>query len=170
MKLLPQLVGLLAVITFLFSYQQKNRNGILLLNAASRVLYIIQYILLGAFSGAALDVLGTVSSILAANKEKPLISKRLKPVLITLNCVILFVGLLFYKNITSIFPIIGVILHTSALWISNEKHIRRLSFFDSPFWLVYNLASRAYGSAIGDILTMVSISIAIYKYDIKKQN
>jgi len=34
---------------------------------------------------------------------------------------------------------------------------------------VYNLASYAYGSAIGDALTMVSIGIAIYRYDVKRQ-
>lgn len=33
--------------------------------------------------------------------------------------------------------------------------------------LVYNLSSHAYGSAIGDILTMVSIGTAIYRYDIR---
>jgi len=61
-----------------------------------------------------------------------------------------------------------VLLHTSAFWITNEKTIRKISFLGSPFWLVYNLVNCAYGSAIGDILTMVSIGVAIYRYDIKK--
>ena len=169
MKLLPQIVGLLAVISFLLSYQQKKRQNILALNVTSRLLYIIQYIMLGAYGGATLDVLGVVSSIAAGNKENRFINKRMKAVVITINLFILVVGLLFYKNIYSIFPIIGVRLHTNALWISNEKKIRRVSFLGSPFWLVYNLACSAYGSAIGDILTMVSIGIAIYKYDIKKR-
>ena len=169
MKLLPQIFGILAVITFLLSYQQKNRRNILALNAISRVFYIIQYIMLGAYAGATLDVLGTVSSIAAGNKENRFINKRLKIVVITINLFILLVGLLFYKNTYSIFPIIGVLLHTNALWISNEKKIRRVSFLGSPFWLMYNLASSAYGSAIGDILTMVSIGIAICRHDIRKQ-
>lgn len=58
-------------------------------------------------------------------------------------------------------------MHTSAFWISDEKLIRRVSFLGSPFWLIYNLVSCAYGSAIGDVLTMVSIAVAIYRYDIK---
>ena len=131
--------------------------------------YIIQYIMLGAYAGATLDVLGTVSSIAAGNKENRFINKRLKTVVITINLFILLVGLLFYKNTYSIFPIIGVLLHTSALWISNEKKIRRVSFLGSPFWLMYNLASSAYGPATGDILTMVSIGIAICRHDIRKQ-
>ena len=103
MKLLPQIFGILAVITFLLSYQQKNRRNILALNAISRVFYIIQYIMLGAYAGATLDVLGTVSSIAAGNKENRFINKRLKTVVITINLFILLVGLLFYKNTYSIF-------------------------------------------------------------------
>ena len=70
---------------------------------------------------------------------------------------------------TVLAQIIGVILHTTAFWITEEKTIRKISFLGSPFWLVYNLASRAYGSAIGDMLTMVSIGVAIYRYDIRRK-
>lgn len=169
MKLIAQIVGVFAVISFLLSYQQKKRKNIILWNAMSRCLYIVQYIMLGAFEGAALDVLGTVSSVAAQNKHKPWIQKYLKFVFVGINLIILGAGLLLYENVFSLFPIVGVILHTSAFWISDEKTIRIVSFLGSPFWLVYNLASCAYGSAVGDVLTMVSIGIAIYRYDIRKQ-
>lgn len=167
MKLAAQIVGLLAVTLFLLSYQQKKRKNIIAFNAISRILYIIQYIMLGAFEGATLDVLGTISSITAQNRDKSFIHKHLKTFVIAINSAILIVGLLLYENIFSLFPVIGVILHTSAFWISEEKTIRIVSFSGSPFWLIYNLASCAYGSAIGDVLTMISIGIAIYRYDIK---
>ena len=74
-----------------------------------------------------------------------------------------------YKNIFSLCPIIGVILHTSAFWITNEKIIRRVSLIGSPFWLIYNISSMAYGSAIGDALTIISILTAIYRYDVRRK-
>ena len=169
MTFAAQIIGLLAVATFLLSYQQKKRKNIIFLNATSRVLYIIQYIMLGAFEGAALDIMGTFSSVAAQNKDKGFIRKHVKAVFILINAVIFLIGILLYKNIFSIFPVIGVFLHTSAFWISDEKTIRRVSFLGSPFWLIYNLASCAYGSAVGDLLTMVSIGIAIYRYDIKRK-
>ena len=46
---IPFIIGILAVAAFLFSYQQKKRTNIILFNVISRVLYIIQYCLLGAF-------------------------------------------------------------------------------------------------------------------------
>ena len=169
MTFAAQIIGLLAVATFLLSYQQKKRKNIIFLNATSRVLYIIQYIMLGAFEGAALDIMGTFSSVAAQNKDKGFIRKHVKAVFILINAVIFLLGILLYKNIFSLFPVIGVFLHTSAFWISDEKTIRRVSFLGSPFWLIYNLASCAYGSAVGDLLTMVSIGIAIYRYDIKRK-
>ncbi len=167
MMVIPQIIGIFAVILFLLSYQQKKRKNIILCNAISRVLYILQYLLLGAFEGAVLDILGTVSSVMAQNRDKGFIKKHTKLAVIFINLVIVLAGLCLYKNIFSLCPILGVGLHTSAFWLRNEKTIRKVSFLGSPFWLIYNFASCAYGSAIGDILTMVSIGTAIYRYDIK---
>lgn len=169
MIVLAQIVGFLAVIIFLLGYQQKKRKNIIIWNVTSRVLYIIQYFLLGAFEGLALDILGTISSVAAHKKDNKIIKKHIKLFIIIINLMILAVGLYLYENIFSLFPIIGVILHTSAFWITEEKTIRKVSFLGSPFWLVYNLANFAYGSAIGDILSMISIGTAIYRYDIRKK-
>ena len=169
MKVFAQIIGLFAVIIFLLSYQQKKRKNIIIWNATSRVLYIVQYLMLGAFEGVALDIIGTISSVAAHKKDNIIISKHIKLVVIIINLIILAAGLSLYENVFSLFPIAGVILHTSALWLTKEKTIRRISFLGSPFWLIYNLASRAYGSAIGDILTMVSIGTAIYRYDVRRR-
>ena len=161
---IPFIIGILAVAAFLFSYQQKKRANIILFNVISRILYIIQYCLLGAFSGAVLDVLGTGSSIAAGQSERVRIRRFKWVILALVNAAIITAGLLLYENIFSLFPIVGVLLHTSAFWIKNERIIRIVSLLGSPFWFVYNLTSLAYGSAIGDILTMVSIIIAMIRY------
>ena len=167
MDIIPQIIGLLAVGTFLLSYQQKKRSNIILFNTVSRCLYILQYVLLGAFSGAVLDVLGAISSVIAGRKHKGFIKKHTKATLICMNSCIIVPGLLIAfanKSWLDLFSLTGVLMHTSAFWISNEKIIRRVSLLGSPFWFVYNLLSRAYGSAVGDVLTMCSIIIAMIRY------
>ena len=168
-ELLAQVVGVIAVFLFLLSYQQKNRKNIIIMNALSRILYIVQYIMLGAFSGAALDVLGTVSSVAAEKKDTFFIKKHKRLVIAILNLLIVGVGLLLYENVFSILPIFGVLFHTGAFWLDNEKTVRRLSLIGSPFWLAYNLFSQAYGSAVGDMLSMASIIIAMIRYDAKNK-
>lgn len=162
--LIPQVLGILAVVTFLASYQQKKRQNIILLNVISRVLYILQYCLLGAFSGAVLDILGAISSVIAQKKNTPFIRAHKKVILISVNAITVLVGLLLYENVFSLLPIAGVLLHTGAFWLDDEKWIRRVSLAGSPFWFVYNLTSRAYGSAVGDVLTIGSILIAMVRY------
>lgn len=166
MKEIAFIVGIVAVIIYLLGYLQKKRQAIIALNLTSRILYIVQYILLGAFEGAALDVCGSVSSVLAQNKDRKFMKRALPFVFVGVNLAIIGVGLLLYVNIFSLLPIIGVLLHTSAFWITNERAIRIVSLMGCPFWLVYNFVSGAYGSCIGDILSIVSIGISMVRYDI----
>jgi fumarate reductase subunit C len=169
MKLVANLIGICAVALFVLSYQQKKKQGIVLCNGISRALYVVQYLLLGAFEGAVLDVVGIVATVLAQNQDRGWIKKYKKAVIIGINALIVFFGILLYENIFSLLPMFGVLLHTGAFWMKDEKKIRFISFSGSPFWLVYNLITCAYGSAIGDMMTMVSIALAIYRYDIKKK-
>jgi hypothetical protein len=54
--------------------------------------------------------------------------------------------------------------------MDDEKKIRIVSFLGSPFWFVFNFSASAWGSALGDVLTMVSIALAIFRYDFKGKN
>ena len=172
-NVIPQIIGIIAVITFLLSYQQKKRSNIIIFNVVSRCLYILQYLLLGAFAGAVLDILGAVSSVIAGKKHTPFIKKHERAIVLSMNAIIVTAGgilAVFNKSYLDLFSIAGVLLHTSAFWISDEKIIRRVSLIGSPFWFIYNFFSRAYGSALGDILTMGSIIIAMIRYRKEKVN
>ena len=169
--IIPQIIGFFAVAAFLLSYQQKKRRSIILLNTVSRALYILQYLLLGAYAGAVLDVLGAVSSLLATRKDKGFIARHPRLVLLSVDALIVAAGIsiaVLKKSPWELLPIAGVLLHTTAFWISDERIIRRVSLLGSPFWFVYNFVSLAYFSAVGDLLTMLSIVIAMIKY--RKQN
>lgn len=173
MKLIPQLIGLLAVAMFLISYQQKKRKNIILFNVISRCLYILQYLLLGAFSGAVLDILGAVASVVAGKKHTDGIKKHLPLVILIMDGLIVAAGLaiaFLNRSWLDLFSLTGVLLHTGAFWLNSEKIIRRISLAGSPFWFVYNLLSHAYGSAVGDLLTMGSILLAMYRHREKKSS
>ena len=59
-------------------------------------------------------------------------------------------------------------MEVTALWLTNEKHIRVLSLASTPFWFTYNVANSAYGSAVGSFLAMVSIIVAMVRYEKKR--
>ncbi len=182
-EIIAQVIGIAAVVLFLLSYLQKKRANIIGFNVTSRCLYILQYILLGAFEGAVLDVAGAVSSVLAQKKNTSFIKKHFRLFLIGIDLIIVALGLatvvistqaqgvspFSLKGAIGLLPIAGVLLHTSAFWMDDEKKIRRVSLLGSPFWFAYNLISGAFGSCIGDLLSMVSILISMFRYDFKKK-
>ena len=108
--IIPQIIGFLAVATFLLSYQQRKRRNIIFCNVLSRILYIVQYLLLGAISGAVLDILGAVSSVIAEKKENPRIKKQVRIVFFSVSAVIVAAGVvicLINKNPLDLLPVAG---------------------------------------------------------------
>lgn len=168
MYILAQITGVLAVLTFVFSYQFKRRIHIIIVNATSSILYVLQYFMLGAYEGAVIDFISSVSTVLAGKKDNKIIKKYFLIVIILINLSFVAAGLILYKNIFSLFPIAGAILQSTAFWITEEKKIRLVSFVASPFWLVYNFVSQAYAPVLGSLMSLVSIGVAIIRYDILK--
>ena len=166
MDILANILGITAVITFNFSYQLKTRRNLILCNAASRILYVLQYVLLGAVEGAALDITAFVVSLLYKKAE----SFKRRYLILTLvlsNVAVIGIGMLTYKNLFSLLPIIGVLFETMALIPKKESKIRILSLLGAPPWLAYNLLCRAYGSAVGNVITFITIGIAMARFDLR---
>lgn len=169
MNTLATILGLAAVALFVFSYQLKNRRGIILCNASSRVLYVAQYLLLGAFEGASLDIAAFFVSLLCCGRENKFIKKHFVLTVIFANLGLIGVGVLSYRNIFSLLAIFGVLFETLALWLKKERNILVVSLLAAPCWLVYNILNMAYGSAIGNVITIVSIAVAIIRIDRKNK-
>ena len=165
METLALIVGLGAVFFFLLSFQFPKRGAIIACNVVSRVLYILQYLLLFAFEGAAMDISAIPSSMLAARKHTPFVERYRVAILVFVNAVVIGIGLLVWRNWLSLIPVVGVLFETNALWMTQERLIRRYSLAALPFWLFYNLSCGAYGAALGNVLAAGSIITAMIRYD-----
>ena len=167
MMIAAQIVGVTAVALYLLSFQLKKRRNIVLVSCISNCLYVLQYCLLGAFSGAVLDVLSTVSSFFAGKKETEGFRRYAKAVAIVISGMIAVAGLILaylQKSWVELLPIGGALLQSVGLWFRKEQAIRKFALIGAPFWLVYNLISQAYGAALGSLLTIVSVVVALVRY------
>lgn len=168
MKTASLITGLLGVGLYLLCFQLKSAKKILACKLLSSVLYVLQYLLLFAFVGAAMDTASVVTSTFAYKKDTNFVRKYKIPILIFLHAGILTIGFLLYTNVFSLFAIFGVLFESVASWMRKEKMIRFISIFSVLSWLVYNIVSGAYGSAVGSVLTLVSIISALIRYRSKK--
>ncbi len=164
LEIIATVIGILAVVIYIASYQFKNRKAIVFMYTVSNFLYVVQYILLGAFTGMAMDTLAFIVSILASKRDNEIIYKYRKVIIAVFDALMIIAGLVLYENIFSLFAIVGVILETTALWNKDENKIRILTLIGSPFWLTYNTASMAVGSILGNVINIVSLTIALIRY------
>ena len=171
MLIISQIIGLAAVGLYLLSYQLKKRSHIVWTTCISNALYVLQYILLGAFSGAIMDFLSTVSSFFAGKKNSPAFRKYMKPIAIMNMLMIAAAGIsvaVVNQKPVELLPVAGALLQTGGLWFENEQTIRRFGLCSAPFWLVYNFISQAYGASLGSVLVIASIIISMVRYRKKK--
>lgn len=165
--IISQIIGIAAVALYLLSYQLKKRRQIVWVTCVSNALYVTQYILLGAFSGAVMDFLSTVSSFFAAEKNSPRFRRYARVIAISNLIIIAAAGLTIafvQRDPLELLPIAGALLQTGGLWCNNEQTIRRFGLASAPFWLVYNFLSQAYGASVGSLLAIVSIITAMVRY------
>ena len=167
MKTASLIAGLSAVALYLLCFQLKSAKKIIACKLLSSVLYVLQYVLLSAFVGAAMDSAAVVTSFFAYKKDTKLVKKFKIPILVVLHLGIVIIGLLLYENPFSILPIFGVLFESAAGWMKTEKMIRFISLLAAPCWLIYNLVAGAYGSAVGSVLAIISIILALVRYSTK---
>ena len=170
--IISQIIGFAAVGLYLLSYQLKKRKQIVWVTCISNLLYVLQYVLLGAFSGAIMDMMSTVSSFFAAKKnDKPFVrfSRWLGPVNLVVIAVVGLISAYMQKDLLELLPIAGALFQTGGLWCDDEQTIRKFGLCSAPFWLVYNFINQAYGAAVGTVFIMVSAVTAMMRYR-KKEN
>ena len=170
--IISQVIGLSAVGLYLLSYQLKNRKQIVWTTFFSNALYVLQYVLLGAFAGAVMDALCAVGSFLAGKKHSPGIKKYTKWIAAVNLIVIAVAGLaiaISQRDFAELLPIVGALFQTGGLWCEDEQTIRKFGLCGAPFWLIYNFMTQAYGAAIGSVFIIVSAITAMMRYRKKEQ-
>ena len=166
MKIASLIVGFLAVALYLLCFQLKSAKSIIACRLMSSALYVLQYVLLFAFIGAAMDAASLVTSSFAYRRDTKFVKKYKIPIIILTNLGIIIIGILLYENLFSLLPIAGVLFESASGWMKYEKAIRIVSLFGVPCWLVYNVVSGAYAAAFGSTLALVSIISALIRYHI----
>lgn len=164
MKLLSLLFGLLAVALYLLCFWLKTAKSIVACRVLSSLFYVLQYLLLSAFVGAAMDAAALFCSYIAYRRDTGFVKRHKIPILIVSYATIVTVGLLLYTGPISLLAIVGVLFESTSNWMRREKVIRLVSLPAVPCWLIYNIAAGAYGAAIGSALALISVIGALIRY------
>ena len=119
-------VGALGIAANVIIYQQKSGKKLVFWKLISDVLWALQYIMLGAYSGAAIAVIGIFREIVFYNNDKKWARSRLW--LLFFICVSVLSGILTFKSVFSLLPMVASVLSILGFWRKSPSLSRVLAF------------------------------------------
>ncbi|MCQ2977849.1 MAG: YgjV family protein, partial [archaeon] len=182
--------GIIALIMLCLSYQNKKRLNFLYQQLVSGVCYLVQYLLLGAFSAAATSVISFIRTLLFAFLEKKSnkiskirkiknaasnrsyirkkkIYKKIKRletiILICTEIAIIIAGIFTYTEPMSIIPIIIAIVFTFGMFCKDLRITYFIATLCPIGWLFYNYHYQAYATCIGSVIEFLAGLLGLIK-------
>ena len=164
---IAQVIGFGGAAMNCLSFQQSKRKRIIAVQIIAAVLFIIHYILLGAYSGASLNFISLLRSFVFINNDKKWAkSPAWLAVFIVISAI---AGIVTWVDWYSFLPSTAMILTTVSYWLKSETKIRLVTFPSSPCWLVYNIITHSIAGIVTECVVMASLIIAIVRYDVLKK-
>ena len=91
------------------------------------------------------------------------------PVIIGFGLFVVATGIATFDRWLSLLPIGAKLLTTISYGMKNERLLRFITLPSCILWSIYNLYVGSIGGALGDMMTLVSLLIAVYKFDLRKK-
>ena len=159
--IVSQIVGFISFIISLIAYHRKKKQNIFTTMMIANILDIIHYILIGAYSGCITQVMTLIRNEIIVLKEK---KQKLNNFAVLVLLIIAYVvaGILTYKNIYSVLPILASMIYLYFIWNGNELKVKKIAFCCYFLWLIYNICVLSIAGIISDCVLIISTFIAVY--------
>ena len=165
--ILIQAIGFVGIGLNLIAVQFNKHWQILLFKTLGSFMFVLQYVFLKAYTGAAMDGIGIIRNILfifSVKNGKPTIIWIIFFAVLT----IVF-GALTFEGLISLLAITAKLLSCVSYGINNARAIRMINLPSSGCWLVYNGLHFSLAGILNEILVLISIIIAEIRFNYSKK-
>ncbi|MBR3319674.1 YgjV family protein [Candidatus Saccharibacteria bacterium] len=164
--IIAHVFGVLSTISSVCSMQFKKRKQIFTALLLLSVFAALNLIFLGSFSSAYITIFGAVELIINSLFERA--KKPVPKIVIALYVIVnIVLGALNFNGWLDILPIICALIFCATLLTRNEQTIRKEMLTNQILWLIFDFSVGAYALVVSNILTIISTSIAIYRFSKK---
>lgn len=160
-EVIGQLLGIAAVVFGFVSYQMKTSRGILIFQMATALIFSVHYLLIGALTAAALNLLGAIKCVFYFFRDKRGSKSIVEPIVFI--AIVIVTSILTWEGWYSLFIMSGLIVDTVSLALSNAQKTRLCMFLKSPLCLIYNIIVSSGGGIVYECAVLVSSVIGIIK-------
>lgn len=159
-----QLIGIFGILASLISFQCKKHNSILCFRTFNEALFALQYLLLGAYTGGAMNIIGCVRNVLFARQVAK--GKRTTAATVVFSIIFVIFGILTWQGAKSVLIIVAKVLSTVAYGNKNTTVVRSIIFVTSMSWLIYNYSVFSIAGVVCEAITLISLVVGIIRLDI----
>ena len=163
-----QTLGIITLIIFVVSMQQRKKEHFLLWQTLGTVLFIAQYLMTDKLTGAITFSIVAVRGLIFYWYKK----KGLKPsfkILLVFQAVLLVSTWLTWQNILSVIPFAAASAKTWGTWQDDMKLTRKTSVLSQSCMIVYNFSAAMYTGALTEVCNLASTLVAVWRYDFREK-
>lgn len=164
MNIIIQTIGGLGILASIISFQCNKHKAVLFFRTMNEFIFAIQYFLLGAYTGVAMNLVGCVRNIVFSKQVEH--GKSTSKAIAFFSVLFAVFGLMVWQGSKSILIIAAKVLSTLAYGNKNMTFVRSTILITSSCWLVYNLFVSSAAGALCELFTLVSIIAGIIRLDI----
>lgn len=152
------IISLLASVLMTYSGYIKSKGKFLIVQIVQMSLSALSNFILGGTTGAIINLVNIIRNVLCYKNK---LNKYSIILILTLSISLS----LYFNNLSFIglLPLLSTILYTTLMNIKDIKKFKYLTITTMLLWLIYDICIMNYVSALFDLLTIGSNSIAIYQ-------
>ncbi len=160
--LIGHILGFIAVGLFFYSYQVTSKKSLMIIQTVATALSCVQYLLIGAFSGFALNIVCIIRNFIFYYRDKNQRTDLISPILISL-C-IASASILSWEGVHSLLITLGLVVNTMCMGLCDAKSFRKTILISSSLILIYNIFAFSYSGILSEAISLVSVIIGIIRY------
>ena len=162
LEIIGQILGFVTPVIAIISYQMKSQKNLLIWQIIASAVKGLSYLMLGAISGMALNMVGLVRNTVFFRRKLKGEMGKVIPIVFTVITVI--VGIITWKEWYTVFNFSGMVIHAFCMSFSNSQKVRKSILITSPLVIIYDLFEQSYGSIVYESLAVASSIVGIVRH------
>lgn len=159
---LVQGVGVLGIVASVVGFQCKKHKSIMISRTLLELLFAVQYGLLGAFTGMAMNIFGCVRNIIFAKLVEK--GKSTMPLRFVFSAAFVAFAICTWDGAKSILVGVAKVVSTFAYGSPSTGVVRVLILCTSITWCFYDFTVGSLAGVICEALTTISIIVSLFRY------
>ncbi len=165
--IITQIIGIIAMFFSVFSFQMNKHKQIMIMQILATALFGVQYFMLGAMTGVAMDAIGVFRGFVFYHRDKKWAAWN-GWIVIFIIMFAVFCGFTWAGPV-SLLMCGAMILNTLSFSFTNPKLVRSTILISSPLLLIYGILTGSLGGVINEIFVEISSIIGLFRYDLKRK-